>query len=571
VSRRTALGAAALVALVLAAYVPALSAGFIWDDDRHVTGNLVLKDTLGLAAAWTTLDATPQYYPLTHTTFWLEHALWGLDPRGYHLTNVLLHAAAAILVWRLLLLLEVPGAWLAAAVFALHPVHVESVAWVSERKNVLSAVLYLGAARVFLGWVLGRERGTARPWIATALYIGALLAKTVTATLPIALAVALWWKRGRIDRRELAWLAPMLVIGAAFGGVTHRLEQTQVGAAGSEWQLSVFERVALSGRIVTFYLGKLAWPSPLVFIYPRWPTGAGAFALTWTAVVSAGAAALWLGRRTIGRGPVAALAFFVVTLAPALGFFDVYPMRYSWVADHFQYLASLGPIVLAAAGIALVCNRLAPRRALAVAAVVLTVVLGVQTFARAHVYENEEMLWRDTLAQNPEAWIAHDNLGIILAESGRNDEAARHFRRVLELRPMHSGARANLGYLQELGGQDAEAAATLAQAAAERPDDADVRARLVRVLVRLGRFDEALPYAVEAARLRPGDPEVVCDAGTLLARAGRTAEAIPLLEHALALRPGFPRAAANLVLARRQAADVGYPPPAQPKSRERSP
>ena len=570
-SRRAAAGAAALAALVLAAYLPVLSAGFIWDDDRHVTANPVLKDTRGLAAAWATLDATPQYYPLTHTTFWLEHALWGLDPRGYHLTNVLLHAAAAILVWRLLRLLDVPGAWLAAAVFALHPVHVESVAWVSERKNVLSAVLYLGAARVFLGWALGRERGAARPWIATTLYVAALLAKTVTATLPIALALVLWWKRGRIGRRELAWLAPMLLIGAAFGGITHRLEQTQVGAAGPEWQLSVVERVALSGRIVVFYLGKLAWPSPLVFIYPRWPIGAGASALAWTAAMSALAAALWLGRRTIGSGPVAALAFFAVTLAPALGFFDVYPMRYSWVADHFQYLASLGPITLAAAGIALACNRLAPQRALAVAAAVLAVVLGALTFTRAHVYETEEKLWRDTLTRNPEAWIAHDNLGIILAEAGRNDEAARHFRRVLELRPTHAGARANLGYLQELAGNDDEAAATLAQAAAERPDDGIVRARLVRVLVRLGRFDEALPFAIEAARLLPGDPDVVCDAGTLLARAGRTAEAIPLLEHALALRPGFPRAAANLELARRQAADVRYPPPAASESRENSP
>jgi protein O-mannosyl-transferase len=565
VNRRTWAGGATLGALVVAAYLPALSAGFIWDDDRHVTANPALQGARGLVAAWTTTDATPQYYPLTHTSFWIEHRIWGADPRGYHAVNVALHAISSILVWRILLLLELPGAWLAAALFAVHPVHVESVAWVSERKNALSGVLYLAAARVFLGWALGAERTRRQPAVAFVLYVSALLAKTVTSTLPVALGLILWWKRGRVRRREAAWLAPMLVAGAVFGGITHHLERTQVGAFGPEWDLSLPARVANAGRVLWFYLGKLAWPAELVFVYPRWIVDPSTLAAwTWTIAAVAAAAVLWIARDRLGRGPAAAAAFFAITLAPALGFFDVYPMRYAWVADHFQYLASLGPLVLVGAGgagwvLRATSSHANLRRIAAGFAAVVVVVLAGRSFARCAAYANDETLWRDTLARNPDAWIAHNNLGIDLAQRGADDEAAAHFARVLALRPEHSGARANLGYLQELGGRDAEAAETLARAASQRPEDPLVRTHLVRVLVRLGRWDEALEPALAAARLRPSDPELLCDAGTLLARAGRPAEAIPLLERAVALAPGSSRARTNLDLARRAAGDVGYP------------
>ncbi|HEX4824969.1 MAG TPA: tetratricopeptide repeat protein [Candidatus Polarisedimenticolaceae bacterium] len=545
VSTRDRWLAAGLVALVVAAYLPVLSAGYVWDDDRHVTANAVLTAPHGLAAAWITLDATPQYYPLTHTVFWLEHALWGFAPAGYHLVNVLLHALSAVLLFRILVLLEIPGAFLAAAIFGVHPVHVESVAWVSELKNALSGVLYLGASRLFLGWALGRERGDARPLFAALLFACALLSKTVTASWPVAMAIVLWWKTGTVERRAALWLAPLLALGALFGGITHHLERTQVGASGAEWELSLLGRLALSGRIVWFYLAKLVWPYPLIFIYPRWTIDATSI-LAWIWIVGVGAAFVLC--RRLSRGAFAALAFFVVTLAPALGFFDVYPMRYAFVADHFQYLASIAPIVLFAA-------FLAKRRWTLQAAAALVVALASLTAVRATAYRDEETLWRDTIARNPSAWIAHNNLGILLAEKGRNDEAAAAFARVLALKPDHAGARANLGYLQELQGKPAEAAATLTLAAPDRPGDADLRVHLVRDLIATGRFDEAVAPAVEAARLRPDDPDILCDAGTLLARAGRTAEAIPLLERAVKLRPGFARAQANLDLARR----VGYP------------
>jgi len=558
---------ALLVALVLLAYAPAFRAGFIWDDDHHVTANPALRDAHGLAALWTTLDATPQFYPLTHTVLWIQYALWERDPRGYHVVGALLHATSAVLLWRILRLLQVQGAWLAAAVFAVHPVHVESVAWITEQKNTLSALFYLAAARVFLGWTERGHRGWTRPIVTSVLFLAALLSKTVTSTLPIALGIVLWWKHGRIEKRELAWLAPLLGIGAILAAVTRHLERTQVGASGAEWVMTLAERAALAGRIVWFYLGKLAWPAKLVFIYPRWAPDASTLA-GWagTIAVVALAASAWALRGRLGRGPAASLAFFAVTLFPALGFFDVYPMRYSWVADHFQYLASLGPIVLLSAAAAVATNRLASnhpwtrRVAPAVAGLALAALAG-RTFARCHVYADEETLWRDTVAQNDDAWIAHNNLGILLAQQGKNDEAAKQFERTLTLRPEHTGALANLGYLQELMGRDDEAALTLARAAAARPSDADARTHLAHVLFRLHRATEALPVALEAARLRPDDPDALADAGALLLGAGRPAEAIPYLMRALALRPGFARALSLLDLARASAprAGVSYP------------
>jgi Flp pilus assembly protein TadD len=555
------------VALVLLAYAPAFRAGFIWDDDRHVTANPALRDAHGLAALWTTLDATPQFYPLTHTVLWIQYALWGLNPRGYHVVGALLHAASAVLLWRILRLLKIPGAWLASAVFALHPVHVESVAWITEQKNTVSAVFYLSAARVFLGWTEGGHRGWTRPIVTSLLFVAALLSKTVTSTLPIALGIVLWLRHGRIAKRELAWLAPLLGVGAILAAVTRHLERTQVGASGAEWGLTLAERAALAGRIVWFYLGKLAWPGKLIFIYPRWaPDASTLSAWSGTIAVVALFASAWALRDRIGRGSAAAVAFFVVTLLPALGFFDVYPMRYSWVADHFQYLASLGPIVALSAAAAVATSRLASRHrwarrvAPALAATLLAALAG-RTFARCRAYADEETLWRDTLAQNDGAWIAHNNLGILLAQQGRNDEAAKQFERTLTLRPEHTGALANLGYLQELMGRDDEAAITLTRAAAARPADADARTHLAHILFRLHRAEEALPVALEAARLRPDDPDVLADAGALLIGAGRPAEAIPDLTRALALRPGFARAVTLLKLAQESAARAGvrYP------------
>lgn len=256
--------AVVLFVVVFLAYLPAWHGGFIWDDDAHVT-RPKLRCWEGLFRIWFEPGATQQYYPLVHGTFWLEHWLWGDDPTGYHLVNLALHAGSAFLVALILRRLAVPGAFLAAVVFALHPVHVESVAWITEMKNTLSAVFYLSAMLCYLRF----DENRGGRWYAAALglFLLALLSKTVTATLPAALLVIFWWRRGRLDwRSDVLPLAPFLLLGAVSGLFTAWVERTINGAEGAEFQFSLVERCLIAGRAIWFYLGKLLWPADLIFI-----------------------------------------------------------------------------------------------------------------------------------------------------------------------------------------------------------------------------------------------------------------------------------------------------------------
>jgi tetratricopeptide (TPR) repeat protein len=516
--------AAALLLLTAAAFAPAVRNGFVWDDDAYVHQNPTLESAAGLRRIWLEPGATPQYYPLVHTSFWLERRVFGRGPAGYHAVNVLLHATAALLLWRVLRLLEAPGAFLAAALFAVHPVQVESVAWISERKNVLSGALYFGAALAWLHRVGGG--GGARQRLAFALYASALLAKTVTCTLPAALLLVRWWRREPVlERALLRRLAPFFATGLALGLLTVQLEKTRVGAEGPPWDLSPAERVLVAGRALFFYAGKLAWPADLCFVYPRFALDARDPAQwLYPGAALAVGAALFAARRRLGRGPLAAALYFGGTLFPALGFFDVFPMRYSFVADHFQYLACAGPFALAAA----LASRLPGPRARRAArgALVLAVALcAAQSFRLVPVYADLETLWRHTVAVNPEAWMAHFNLGNELRRQGRREEAAAAYREALRARPDLATAHHNLaGVLAQQGDLDG-AVSHYRRVLELEPWHAAARSNLGAVLASRGRLEEALAELREALRLRPGDPRVRQQLAAVLERLGRTEEA----------------------------------------------
>lgn len=537
------LGLSAIVVLTVLAYVPAMRGGFVWDDDDYVTRNSTLRDTAGLRRIWLEIGATPQYYPLVHTSFWVEHRLWGVNPFGYHVTNVLLHALSAVLLWRLLLRLEVPGAWLAAAIFAVHPVHVESVAWITERKNVLSGFFYLGAMTAFL-WAV-RPGEPVRRWfyaLALILFVCALLSKTVVCTLPAALLLALWWRDGRINWRSLVWLIPMFVLGAAMGLLTGWMERHRVGASGPEWDLSFIDRCLIAGRAVWFYAGKLIWPNSLTFIYPRWdiaPTAAWQWIYPLAGVATI--VVLWLLRRRIGKAPLAAVLFFVVTLGPALGFVSYYPMRYSFVADHFQYLASIGLIALSVAAGAIGLRRIAPSRALtrSLAGAGLLIGLGMLTWKQGWAYRDEETLWRDTIAKNPGCWMARCNLGSILLESGKTGEAITQLDEALRLRPDDYQIRNNLASALDREGRLAEAVHHYDVAIRIQPNDHRVHTNLAIALARQGQASEAIRHLEIAARLQPSVAESRYHLAALLADIGRYDEAIEHYRSVLELRPGW--------------------------------
>jgi tetratricopeptide (TPR) repeat protein len=537
------LGAGALAALTLVAYVPAIEGGFVWDDDAYVAANPRLESLDGLRRIWLEPAASypPQYYPLTYTTFWLERRLWGVEPAGYHLVNVLLHALNAVLLWRILGLLAVPGAWVAAAVFALHPVHVESVAWVTERKNVLSGACYLGAALAYLRFAL--PAATARwGWYALAvvLFVAALLAKTVACTLPAALLLVVWWKRGRIGLRDVAPLVPFFALAVPFGLATAWMEKHRGGALGPEWVLTAAERCLVAGRALWFYLGKLLWPRSLAFIYPRWQLDATAW---WQWAFPAAAVGvivgLWVLRGRLGRGPVVAALFFAGTLAPALGFFDVYPMRFSFVADHFVYLASVGPIALGVAA----AVRAGVGRA---GAVVLLAVLGMLVWRQGRVYGSLETLWVDTLAKNAGAWLAHNNLGVLRFEAGRAEEALAHYRAALAVKPDCEEAHNNLGNALVRAGRTAEALAHYEEALRIRPAYAEVHVNIGSAFEGQGNADEAIAHYRRALEVEPAYADAHYKLANALAGQGRSEEAIAHYAEALAIRPAWAEARNNL-------------------------
>lgn len=559
-----ALGLAALMlAAVALAYLPALHGTFLWDDDAHVT-RPDLRSLHGLWRIWAEVGATQQYYPVLHSAFWVEHRLWGDSVLAYHLFNVALHAAAAWLLVKVLRALSFPAPVLAGLVFALHPVCVESVAWIAEQKNTLSAVLYLSAALAYLGFDATRSRP--RYALASLLFLGALLTKSVTATLPAALLVVFWWRRGRLDaRRDALPLAPWFVVAAGSGLLTAWIEARLIGAEGAPFSLGALQRVLLAGRAVVFYAGSLVWPVHLAFIYPRWaPDPRDAWQYLFPAAVLAALAALLVAARR-SRGPLAGLLFFVGTLFPVLGFVNVYPFLFSYVADHFQYLASLGLLVPLAWAVDRAARRLLGEGPKAAAAALLVpAILGCLTWRQSRNYRDADTLYRATLALNPSAWLAHYNLAVSLGgQPGRLPEAIAEYEAALRLKPDHWAARNNLGsaYLRVPGRLD-DALAQFEAAIRLRPDFAEAHNNLGVALGRIpGRTAEAISQLRIALRIKPDYDGALNNLGVMLARDPRSlGDAIDAYRSALRLAPG--NAEYHYNLANALAAQPGHLPEA---------
>ena len=544
-----------LVALTIAAYLPAIGGGFVWDDDSYVTQNATLRSLAGLRAIWFQPGAVQQYYPMTFSTLWLEHQVFDGRALGYHLDNVLLHAASTVVLWRILVALAFPGAWIVAAVFALHPLHVESVAWIVERKNVLSGLLYLLAAYAYLGFVgllwtpapAGVAGAGDRRWYAASLvlFVAALLSKTVVCSLPAALLLVLWWRRGRVGGRDLLDLLPFFAVGLLLAAVTVFVEREHVGAAGSGWTLSLSQRVLVAGRALWFYAMKLLLPYPLVFIYPRWNVDASAWwqSLFPTAAVAV-VAILFAARDRIGRGPLCGVVLFAGTLLPTLGFFDVYQFRFSYVADHFCYLASIGLIAVVVGAMAQI-PRLTERVGQIAAAAVLAV-LAALVWQRGAAYASAEALWLDTLARNPLAWIARNNLGAAYLERGRLAEAAEQFEAALRIKPDLDDAQNNLGTVALMQGRRDEAREHFLEAVRINPDFAAALINLATALLGEGRVDEAIGRYRKALASRTLDvrvqqslPAVHANLGMALESKGDVAGAMAEYREALRLDPGL--------------------------------
>ena len=576
-----------LLVATLVTYQPAWHGEAVYDDDDHLTPP-ELQSLSGLARIWTQLGVVSQYYPVAHTVFWLEHRLWGDAMLGYHGANILLHVACALLLVRILRRLEIPGAWLAAAIFALHPVEVESVAWISELKNTLSTLFYLGAALAYLNFDTSRRRNSYAA--ALALFVFGVLSKSVVASLPAALLLMFWWKRGRLSwKKDVLPLVPFFVFAAACGILTPWIERKFIGAQGEVFDLSFVQRCLIAGRAFWFYLGKLFWPANLTFIYPRWEVSGSVW---WQYLFPATALlflfGLWCLRKH-SRAPLAALLFFSGTLFPALGFLNVYPFRYAFVADHYQYLASIGPIVLVAAMAARIrssrlnlrfqipfslsstpveeragdsMNREHPTSniqhptpssmldvrcwMLDVASWVLLSAIAICSWRQSRTYAGVETLWRTTIARNPSCWVAYSNLGEYLLDRGHPDEALVLCRTAVKLEPRAAEVHNNLG--NALRAQE-----LLVDAIAEYREAIRLHPRLVQAQFNLGaiflerdQLNDAMFYFENAVRLRPDYVKAQNNLGYILLRKGRVDEALVHIEKAFAIRPDDSEVLINL-------------------------
>jgi protein O-mannosyl-transferase len=554
------LGGLTLVLAVIVTYLPVWYAGFIWDDDILVTANPCIVGPLGLKEIWTTSAA--DICPFVLTTFWTEHALWGLSPLPYHLVNVLMHAACAVLLWRVFLSLRMPGSWLAAAIWALHPVQVESVAWVTEMKNTESGLFFLLSILFFVRLLKekdldGQNRGGWNYSLVLLFAALAMASKSSTVILPMVLCLCAWWMEGRWHWRNLARVGPIFLMSVAASVVSLWTQMLQLAAdVDSRWARTLPERLVTAGDAVWFYLGKLLWPHPLIAVYSRWEIDAGqGFSYLPLLAVIIILFILWLKREAWSRPFFLAFAYFLTALLPVLGLVDNYIYRYSLVFDHFQYLASMGPIGLLGAGMAWWGDSIIPERSGLRSSLCagLLLILGILSWQRAWIYQSQETLWTDTLAKNQNCWLgynnlgnalfregleegaiaqyqkalqinphyaeAHNNLAVALLQKGQVDEAIAQFRGTLEINPNYDLAHYNLGLALVRKGQVDEAIAEFQKALEVNPDSAEAHNNLGIELFQKGRIDEAILQFQESLRLKPDDKEVQKNLANAQARA----------------------------------------------------
>lgn len=578
-----------LVVLVAFAYRPVWHGGYIWDDDAHLTQNPCIVGSLGFKGIWTSSSAI--YYPLVLTSFWVQHAVWGLNPAPYHLVNLFMHGLCAVMLWRVLLALRVRGAWLGAALWALHPVQVESVAWITELKNTQSGVFFLLSILAFVRWRKSDGANLVHYALALLCAVAAILSKSSTVMLPVVLGMCWWWMGNegcgpltwlRQNWRGLLWLAPFFLISAAAAAWTIWEEKVVSGAVGAEWAQSGPDRCILAGKAIWFYLHKLLWPEPLILIYPRWHLDASQpAAYLPLAAVAALSVYLWQSRRSWVRPALLAWGYFGVSLFPVLGFFSVAYFAHSFVADHFQYLAAMGPLALAGSGVAVVMEscRLSKAGRAAVYGVLLSALMFL-TWRQSAPYADAQTLYQQTLEKNPDSWMAHNNLGNLvlqkgeaeralaefraalairpdyaeahnnlgntLLQQGHVDEALPHLRRATEIKPLFADADNNLGNALMQEGRMDEAIEHYQNALRANPDYAQAHSGFGVALAQMGRMEDARTHLVRAAEIQPDSVDAYFNLANLCQQTGRIAEAVDHLQRVLEIRPGMP-AAQNLL------------------------
>jgi len=530
---------AILAAVSLLVYIPAMRAGFVWDDDSMLTENIIVQND-GLYQSWFTTKQG-NYWPTTWTSYWLEHKFWKLNPAGYHITNILIHTACVLLIWRILLQLNIPGAFAAALVFAVHPVNVESVAWIAQRKTILAMLFFLLSLFCYLRF----DRTGKKTFyiLSVALFILAMLSKGSVVGLPIVILLCVWWLKGTIGRRDIMRSMPFFAVSAMMSVVEIWFQYNCAIGEDVVRSDSFLSRLAGAGWAVWFYLYKAVLPIHLIFIYPRWKIDAsnpvsyvpGLLLIVLLALV-------WWYRHSWGKAVFFALSFYIVMLLPVLGFFNIYFMRYSYVADHYQYVSIISVIALAVG----VIYRYLGLGVLRVAVILALMILGTAVWQRSNAYRTAETLWYDTLAKDPNSWMAHNNLGSALQLQGKYEEAVHHYRETLKVKPDSDKAYYNLGMAYGLRGKSDEAIGYFKKALQINPYYAEVYCNMGIVLQEQGKLQEAIDCYQKGLSINPNDADAQNNWANALLALGKPDEAINHYEQALQIRPDYAQVHNNL-------------------------
>ncbi len=546
-----------LFGLTLLAFAPGFNGDFIWDDDITITNNPMVKLPLGegLAYIWFSTHPT-DYYPLTWSSFWLEWRLWGANPAGYHAVNIILHALSAIIFWRILTVLRVPGAWIAAFLFAVHPICVDSVVWISQRKNTLSMLFYALTLLAYLRFDESGKRSLL--WLSLISFAAALLSKTSIIGTPVVILCLLWFKHGRVPLRSASKLAPffLLAAGAAFmtlwfqgkvlgygadsgnaAGATILKELTSINSE----EINVLERILLVGHVYWFYFLKILLPQGISMVYHTWQVSASRPA-AWlpTPLLAAALAATFHFHKKIGRGPFAALAYLVAALFPVLGIFSMSYHHYSWVANHLGYVAVPGVVALATGLAASAFSKAGdslPRAAPAVVAGLVAVGLAWSTWNRAGLYIDPVNLWKDTIAKSPRATAGFNELGIVYINRQQYPEAKDALVKAIELDPRFAKPHNNLGTVYSYTGENELAIEEFKKAIELNPLDADATGNLGLLYFRTGKPEKALECYHRALEFRLMSPTTYFNMGLTYRSLGRAQEAFDAYARAVEMAP----------------------------------
>jgi len=489
-------------------YWPALHGDWLWDDTVYITENAITQSPTGLENIWFEPGSLSDYYPIEASVQWMQWRLWGPDSYDYHLTNVILHLLNALLVWRLLAKLGLRLAWLGGLIFAIHPVVVESVAWVAELKNTLSLPFFLLAMCSFIDY--DESENPKNYFLALGLFLVAMLCKTTMVMFPVIILLYLWWKRNRVGIRGLRLSAPFFAISLGLGLATvwfqhHRTGNYDIPIGG------FLPHLTLIGLSVSFYFALCLWPADLLTMYPKWPIDPPSLIqlLPWPILVGM-IGWFWMKRADWGRHALLGIGFFLINILPFAGFIVASYMRFSWVMDHFLYIPLIGLIGLAVAGIGQVEKQLSkPVRSylIGITAAIMAL-MAWESHGYARLYINQTTLWTYIIEHNPNAWLAHYNLGFVLAHENRIDEAITQYQQTLKIKPDYVDALNNLGACFFQTNRIPEAIDLYRKVLKITPNDAGTRSNLGLALLQSNRIPEAIEEFEEALKINPDLPGV---------------------------------------------------------------